>query len=130
VRRSVCGVTCATIGAWPEWSARLSHRPIRVKAARSSPASIRSVRMANDHTQSSLSRSLGSRRDVANRSIGAALRPVADDVGLTQPGISLERGAVRKRSREAGRWVELAIHHVRRRGPSTAPTAHDVMRRT
>jgi hypothetical protein len=32
---------------------RPSHRPIRVKAARSSPASIRSIRMANDHAQSS-----------------------------------------------------------------------------
>ena len=68
-----------------------SHRPIRVKAARSFPASIRNIRMANHHTQNSLSRRLKPRTDVTGRSAGAALRPVADDVAPTQAEISLDR---------------------------------------
>lgn len=107
-----------------------SHRPIRVKAAGSFPASIRNIRMANYHTQNPLSRSLRPRTDVISRSTGAALRPVADDVAPTHAGISLGRRAVRERSREAGRRVECAIHHLVRRGPRTVPTAHGATRRT
>ena len=101
-----------------------SHRPIRVKPARSCPASIRNIRMANDHTQNALSRSLGRRTDVVSCSTGAALRPVSDDVAPAQAGISLNRRGVRERSREAARRVGRTIHHLPR-GRSTAPTAHE-----
>ncbi len=107
-----------------------SHRPIRVKAAGSFPASIRNIRMANHHTQNSLSRSLRPRADVTTRSTGAALRPVADDVAPTQSGISLDRRAVRERPREAGSRVEPTIHHLVRRGPSTVLAAHEATPRT
>jgi hypothetical protein len=91
---------------------------------------MRSIRMANDHTRNALSRSLRPRADVASRSIGAALRPDADDVAPTQAGISLGRGPVRKGSREAGRRVERANHHLVHRDPSPAPIGHEATRRT
>jgi hypothetical protein len=86
--------------------------------------------MANDHTQNSLSRSLGPRTDVASRSIGAALRPDPDDLAPTEARISLERGAVRERAREAGRRVEPTIHHVVHRDPGPVPIGHDATPRT
>ena len=108
---------------------RQEHRPIRVKAARSYSASIRNIRMANDHAHKSLSWILRPRTDVTRRSTGAALRPASDDVAPTRAGVSLERRAVRERSREAGRQVDGTINHVVRRGPSTVPTVHDATRR-
>jgi hypothetical protein len=109
---------------------RQEHRPIRVKAARSYPASIRNIRMANDHARKSLSWILRPRTDVTRRSSGAALRPASDDVAPTRAGVSPERRAVRERSREDGRQVDGTINHVVRRGPSTVLTVHDATRRT
>lgn len=107
-----------------------SHRPIRVKPARSCPASIRNIRMASDHTQTFLSQSPRPRTDVTSRSTGVAVRLVADDVAPTQAGISLDRRAVSERSCEAARGVERTIHHLVRRGLGTVPTAHDATRPT
>jgi hypothetical protein len=114
----------------PTVQPRPSHRPIRVKAARSSPRSIRKIQMANDRTQDSVSRDLGPHAEVIRRSAGTAPRLVAGDVVPAWVVVGLERAAPGKRSCEAGRRIELTIHHVVDRGPSTVLTAHHVARRT
>lgn len=86
--------------------------------------------MADDHIHNSLPRSLGSRTDLTDRSTGAALRTVADDVAPAPAGIGLERREVRDGLCEAGRRVERTIRQLVRRGPSRVPTAHDAKRRT
>ncbi len=116
-------------GQRAERSARRSHRPIRVKAARCCPASIRN-RMANDQAQNYLSRSLAPHTGVVSRATGAARRLVADGVAPTPVRISLRHRAVRERSRESCGRVERAIPRLVRRGPSTVPTADDTARRT
>ena len=85
--------------------------------------------MADDHAQKSLSWSLRPGTDITSRSTSAVLRPVAGDVAPTQAGVSRGRGAVRARSREAGRRVERTIDHLVGRGPSTVPRAHKATRR-
>jgi hypothetical protein len=110
--------------------ARPSHRPIRVKPARSCPASIPSIRMATDHARNSLSRSLRPRTPVTGRFTGGVLRLVADRVAPTQAEINLDRRAVRELSGKAAGPVERRIHHLVRRGPGPVPTAPEATRRT